>query len=696
MKRSFPLLSSFALALGLTLGMASCSDSDLDTSNGNNSGDITNLEQADKYNALLRLMSAVADADSLPDNWNADGFSLEPTIGKQASDDNAFVRLVPTRSAEEADRQFRCMIGDAITGKATDGEWSQEGIGSLKFKVQNQADLYATIDVDVKQLPHLTQIRFVPASALGDNGWLTKIKSTYYQFGDVIKQTINGTDTYWVCVRPCSVEGNLGKSHWCTFQLQPEKTSEANYKQLGTQGDNLTLPTKLCSKEADGQKMTQNFFNVLRVIANPDAYKGASGIDDITTKEFAYDDARNISNLWKRNEIWDKVYSSELQYAMGNSKCELGAYYYGYNTVYVGKGDYRMYRLDMESKAKSSMFETATPTNPWVLKTSYADYSIRDNQKFTFENEQGYEEEYKLKTLNVALPGNNVQGDQEKGPDLQFIVKYRTGAELENAWANNDKTPATSFADRTSKNNITDVFVSKKLLTDDNAYERKHEAFFSIGDKVYLTKNFDGKQLCIMMANPNYNKKLGALEKNKTYFVCSSKGKLVDGATDKGVTISKELAATIMYQFLVVFAENDNCEVPPYIDEDEEKSEFRGYSSWLCELNNVLKLANSYNNTDVLTTGSWENDNLLKVKANINSTCYELVYNKTTQKSTLNYWTELDTKLNTIRVYAYEETHANKESYSLKNELVPESGRAAIKEKTVTYINRFLENCTIK
>ncbi len=315
--KKLSLLSLFTLCLALSTSLTSCSDNDLDSNGGNNNeGKETAQVEYEKHEALTCLLGMVAELDSLPSNWNDENYSEEPTLGIVANASEPYVRYVATNNAEEANRQFCSMTASNFSGVATNQTWTKEGIGTMNFKVLNQTDCYATVDVNIKQLPHLQQIRFVPSTAIGENSssWIAP-KGTYYSFGDVVKQTIDGVETYWVCVRPCNVSPNLRKTHWCTFQLVSDfDKKNTNFKDLG----NLILPTQLCSKEADGARMVQNLFNVMRTIINPEfnnqtTYPNLTGIDDIPYNKYNYDQARGMCNLWTLNKIWDKVFTEDLK-----------------------------------------------------------------------------------------------------------------------------------------------------------------------------------------------------------------------------------------------------------------------------------------------------------------------------------------------------------------------------------------------
>lgn len=171
--RLLPQLALF-LALGTSVTLGSCSDNDLDANSngGNKDSDTTQVSQFDKHEALMRLLGALADVDSLPDNWNDNNYVVAPAIGVVKDASTPHVRYVVVNNANEADRLYCSYVAETSTGTASNHEWKGEGVGTLKFEVNNQPDLYATLNVNVQQLPALEEVRFVPASAIGDNsGW---------------------------------------------------------------------------------------------------------------------------------------------------------------------------------------------------------------------------------------------------------------------------------------------------------------------------------------------------------------------------------------------------------------------------------------------------------------------------------------------------------------------------------------------
>lgn len=184
--------------LALSLALASCTDTCLDSGSGqgNQADPTAQAHHLSTSQVLLCLLGTTADVDSLPDDWATTNFQAEPTLGIASSEANPYERLVVVPNATEACRLYKAMTSSPFTGEAQSSTWTRDSIGTLTFNVENQTDLYATLDVDVKQLPHLRQLRFVPQSVLGQNA-----ETNYYTVGDVIlQQNPDEAPTYYMCV----------------------------------------------------------------------------------------------------------------------------------------------------------------------------------------------------------------------------------------------------------------------------------------------------------------------------------------------------------------------------------------------------------------------------------------------------------------------------------------------------------------
>ncbi len=490
------------LLAGLSLTLSACRDNDLADGGNGGSTDSTTTEiytqqQAKKYDALQSLLGVTAELDSLPENWDEKAFTVEPTLGEIVDAAQPYVRYVATTSVGEANRIYRSMTSTKVEAKVSDDTWQVEGVGTMKFKVQNEADCYATLDVSVQQLPHLQQLRFVPASAVGDNG--APKDDPFYQIGDVICQQKNGQDpAYWVCVRPCSKAAKVSKSHWCTLQLTPYGSSGANYKKLTKNkcGD-LYLPTGLCKDQGDGERMVQNYFNVLRVMHDPSIYNKETvmGIGEITKKsgELTPEKVRDLNYMWSDLGIWDKIanttVAASLKSELSKENPRLNAFYYGYSKVLLGNGDYRVYNLELsnnnERQEDGDLPENSGLFNEAEKQTLWLQFDNNEKNFKNFENKAG--------DSHIVLYEGKVSRNCS---EQQYMVKYKTGAQLEeNLVYTTDNTPGQSFEERGNNYGLTDVLSYTRLL-DKKVTETGDLPFFALGDEV-LGKNDGVQYICI-------------------------------------------------------------------------------------------------------------------------------------------------------------------------------------------------------
>ncbi len=543
-------LSLLALALGLSLGslLSSCTDNDLDANQSDGNTDPTtevSEAQAQKYEALTTLLAAVANVDSLPTNWQSADYHVAPTIGEPIDEANPHVRYVATTSLNEADRIYRSLVSKNISSTTpTNDQWQMQGIGTLNFKVENQPNLFATLTFNVQQLPQLEKICFVPTSALGENGSTLK-EEGYYHLGDVICQFISSTNeqgntiltpTFWVCTQPCLKGTKVPQSHWCTFQLVPAGDNKmSNYVNVGKK---TYLPTKLCTKKADGEREIMNFFNLLRLMANPNVATSDKyvGIGNVANEEggFPASTVRDVSYMWGYLDLWNperkinndytcgvtnRNYNPELNYhdetlpqLLAAPKSTIQAFYYGYNKNFISKGDYTIYDLLLKTVGTSE-YPGAPEDVPYRFASNLQGYIYKKDhinfKDFEASGRVGLDDihTYNEDVVNVIDPQSQ-----------QFIVKYRTGGELEGlSNSSADKTPTQSFESRSASNNIFDVLLWSKHL-DQSALDEEGkiaEPFFCFGDYVSSTptddqgQKFEGAQFCIKEASSSYDADLG-------------------------------------------------------------------------------------------------------------------------------------------------------------------------------------------
>ncbi len=540
MKNSLHLLPGLVLSLMLSLAFAACQDNDLNDGGKPSDADNQTLTEteAQKREALQTLLGALASVDSLPDNWNSPTYAVSPTIGLVKDAAEPHVRYVVTTSQAEANRLYRSYLSKDVSETPTDDSWQMKGIGQMQFKLENDPNLFASLKLDVQQLPQLEEIRFVSEESLGNNGYPAP-KGTYYSFGDVVYQEVTSTNekgqtvvtpTLWVCVRPCSTKPNRRKSHWCSLQLVPAgDKQQQNYLSVG---NDTYLPTLLATNKSDAECQVQNFLNVLRIMANPlvALSKSYTGIDDLQKKDntnVQYDKLRLTSFLWDYFDLWNpnlkltlddtkkqincgvvnKNYNqpNTLRDVLARASTSINAFYNGYSKNYFAKGDYTVYNLHLSTTSQDySPFLNVQKQTAYVKKSDQFDFT-------------------KFETGSPTATPTYFSNSADRTA-YQLVVKYRTGGELDGlAHSENDIDPSQSFAVRNAENHITDVLVTsgKKNYATQKTNEEIWDAnnqltgytqpFFTFGDEVTYTAQgndgaptFSGYQFCIRNASQLY------------------------------------------------------------------------------------------------------------------------------------------------------------------------------------------------
>jgi len=217
--KSISFLLMAVLMGGISLCIVSCSDDDDD----NNEMTVEQREQQAEQQAST-FWSVVGQLVSTTD-YTADyqDKTFEPTIGVP-SESNANVRIVATSDLASAAERFAALIGKEgdFDLNTADYEWKDENVGTLTYHQTQDNTSLATVDVSIRQLPHLQQIVYCTPEQVGTNASFSG--NAYYRFGDVVK--IKNEDNnweYWICVRPAFGPEGKTTSHWVTLSPLPEK-----------------------------------------------------------------------------------------------------------------------------------------------------------------------------------------------------------------------------------------------------------------------------------------------------------------------------------------------------------------------------------------------------------------------------------------------------------------------------------------
>ena len=302
MKQKLYFALMTALVLSLSMSVTSCKDDD-DDNNERTPEEIAQdpyEKESEAADALYRLVSQLSVCDSLPNNWKTATF--EPKAGKVLDQSQPRVRTIAVNNAAEAVARYNSLTGKELPATTMSDTYKVDGVGTLQLNLGG-AGTIATIDVDVKQMPQLAQLRLVSAADMGENGSFKG--EPYYRFGDVV---MDKDGCYWICVRPAYSPNGKEDTHWMSFQSTNKNIK--TYTKKGYQPQKY--PVDLGVQKEKMQYLAQ----LMAILANPNGYKEAAGegnyfngtgLGGLQEAAMPVDDLVTQAKLWKQYKVWEKV-----------------------------------------------------------------------------------------------------------------------------------------------------------------------------------------------------------------------------------------------------------------------------------------------------------------------------------------------------------------------------------------------------
>ena len=304
-----------ALVCGMAMSVASCKDDDNADDNNNASPEEQVQDQTAHYWDVVGQLVSM-------DNYTTDYASrtFEPVIGEPSAA-NPLTRVVQTNTLEAAVERYNDLTGSAIDTLTSEHTWTDPAIGSMTYRRSTDGRAWATVDVDIRQVPQLRQIVYQSPEQAGTNAG--NYATCYYRFGDIISQRVGNITEYWICVRPAFEPEGKKKSHWvCVSPVQSLKGPEPNlvWYYQAKNGTAYALPTGIgCNKEQN-----QNLAEMLYAICNPKSWadniadnpsgfftSGVPMFHDFDKKKVAYhsqDFWQRVQKAWDDNNVWEKVF----------------------------------------------------------------------------------------------------------------------------------------------------------------------------------------------------------------------------------------------------------------------------------------------------------------------------------------------------------------------------------------------------
>ena len=323
-----------AAVLGLSVSVASCIDN-IDNNGGKTPENQQEIVQskADKYWSVVSQL--VSTDDYTPDY---EGKTFEPVYGV-AQEGDPTTRLVYTNDVATAAERFADIVEvEGIDENTQTYTFDDPDIGTLTYtKGDEDGAILATVDVNIKQIPSLKKIIYVPGGL--SNGHFEG--KAYYRFGDVVsRQTTdydgNAATEYWVCVRPAFGPEGKEESHWVCLNVLPKKNV---YHYKGSNGTDYYLPTGL----GTNKEQMQNLAEMLYAIYYPESWyqnvtqyakDGLKMFHDFSVSNIKYHNQHfwtKVQREWTRKKICKDVFNASDDQMRESLRNDISMLYKGYS-----------------------------------------------------------------------------------------------------------------------------------------------------------------------------------------------------------------------------------------------------------------------------------------------------------------------------------------------------------------------------
>ena len=311
MKKTLTIWLMATVLCGIATSVTSCKDDDDDN---NKSEERQQQEEAEKASKFWSVVGHLVSSDDYDADYEDKTF--EPTYGT-AESDGSLTRIVETNDMKTAAHRFGDIVGANIDENTPSYTYSDPEVGTLDYTRGGTADEWATVDVNIKQLPQLRKIIY-RVGGEGTNSAFTG--KAYYRFGDVVSRLNSDNKTeYWVCVRPAFGPENTSTSYWVCLNTVPQKNQ---YHVHASNEKDYYLPTGI----GTNKDCMQNLAEMLYAIVDPETwydnadknhtdgmlwgYSGMPIFVDFKKANLQYHNKffwKKVALAWKEKGIADKV-----------------------------------------------------------------------------------------------------------------------------------------------------------------------------------------------------------------------------------------------------------------------------------------------------------------------------------------------------------------------------------------------------
>jgi len=474
MKKILNLWLLAALVCGLGLGVTSCKDDDDDSK----SEEQQQQEQEERASKFWSVVGQLVSSDSYAADYEDKTF--EPTYGV-ADAANATTRIVETNDMQTAAQRFSDLVGAAIDENTPSYTYSDPEVGTLTYTRGGTADDWATVDVNIKQVPHLRKIIYREG---GEGTNASFAGKAWYRFGDVVSRTLDdGNVEYWICVRPAFSPEKKGDSHWVCLNYLPAKNV---YHYRGSNELEYYLPTGIGTDKENMQNLAEMLYAMMHPqewYDNANTYHtdgkvwGFSGLPifaDFKKANVMYHNQyfwQKVAEAWERNEVANKAFGIDFEVLSDHLEQE------GLNLLYEGYQWW--FKTSWNCKLHQASYTNGTKNDEKNLHhAEYKDISksmkeipfdcremgaLKQNYNKFFDNDGKYRWVVRHAT-GADLNGGSQPAPTSRlqGPGIQDVYRYYE--EYEDEWYKLDK-------DGGSGPEITEMSYNDPAKWDKTAYQ---------------------------------------------------------------------------------------------------------------------------------------------------------------------------------------------------------------------------------